>query len=91
MWQADWASFSTKEVHQYLRVFWGVEFIGLNNLAPHIFKKPSLTMIILPEKHQPSTLQIKAFSLCLYFWSPTLYTVLFDHAYHRRPRHQSTV
>lgn len=48
-------------------------------------------MIILPEKHQPSTLQIKAFSLCLFFWSPTLYTVLFDHAYPRLPRHQSTV
>lgn len=48
-------------------------------------------MNILPEKHQPSTLQIKSFSLCLLFWSPALYTVLFDHAYHRLPRHQSTV
>lgn len=48
-------------------------------------------MNIPPEKHQPSTLQIKAFSLCLFFWSPTLYTVLFDHACRRLPRHQSSV
>lgn len=44
----------------------------------------------LPEIQQPSTLQIKSFSLCLFFWS-TLYTVSFDHAYRRLPRHQSTV
>lgn len=48
-------------------------------------------MNILPEKQQPSTLQMKAFSLCLFCWSPALYTVLFDHAYRRLPRHQSTV
>lgn len=86
----DWAAFVTREVYQYLTIFWGIEFIGWKYVASHLFKTLFLQWMCCLKNTSPAHCKLKIFrSAC--FWSSTLYTVLFDHTCCRLPRHQSTV
>lgn len=92
IWVEDWAAFLTKEVYRYPTIFGGIAFNGWNNLAPHLYKSLSLQWKYCLKNTSPVRCKLKVFfppSAC--FWSCTLYTVLFDHACRRLPRHQSTV
>lgn len=75
---------------QYLAVFWAIECISCNSLAPHLFKSLSLQRICFLKNTRPAHRKLKAFHPDC-FWSRTLYTVLFDHACRRLPGHQSSV